>query len=134
VRTHRRRLLIVDAYDEREMYALAFRAAGFHVATARTMRGASRHLHSNPDAIVVGAVLADGSGAEFVARLKQTTQLATTPIILLTGFIDRARFDAMRNSGADAVVLKPCLPPDLLDHIERLWSRPPRRMRTATKT
>lgn len=113
------RLLIVNAFDERDMYAEAFRGHGFTVKTAPSAREAlAAARRQKPDAIVVGALLPDLSGAELVKRLK--AELAPIPVVLLTGFSDPQHGAAFRASGADLIVLKPCLPDDLLARVREL--------------
>jgi two-component system KDP operon response regulator KdpE len=126
-------VLIIDAYDEREMYAEAFRKHGLTVSTASTAaEGLTRFGQRQADVIVQGFVLPDMPGIELVTRLKVLAQM---PIIVLSGFTDPSTLGAIYAAGADSVKLKPCLPDMLLGEVKRLFAarlRPRPRLRKLT--
>jgi DNA-binding response OmpR family regulator len=111
-------VLIVDPYDEAEMYAQAFAADGVIVQTAKTAAEAQdRLLGFHPDIIIQGLALLDRSGIEFLCSVKRSHAV---PVIVLSGFLNTVIRDALQLAGADVVVLKPCVPSELLRHIERV--------------
>lgn len=115
------RILIVDAYDERDMYGDYLRAHGFDVRMAATARdGIAAVKEQEPHAVIVGAVLPDLPGERVVARIKRSSRSRSTPVLMLTGFFDGDHLKRFQACGADAVVLKPCLPEQLLRHVRRL--------------
>jgi len=126
-------LVIVDAYDECEMYAEAFRDEGLKVTTARTAaEGLSSIRAQTPDLIIQGVRLPDVAGTELARELKSSPRTKDTPLVILTGFSDEANLQKIREAGCDAIVVKPCLPADLLREVRRLLaSRRLRPVRTS---
>jgi CheY-like chemotaxis protein len=127
-------VLLIDAYDEREMYAQMMRFHGFLVTTASTAHdGYALLARARPDVIVQGMKLPDASGCDVARTLKTATRTCNIPLIGLTGYSDRGFLEAARAAGCDSVLLKPCLPDALIAEIRRLLARaaPPRRRSVA---
>jgi two-component system OmpR family response regulator len=112
-------ILVIDAYDEGDMYAEALRKWGFDVATASTAaQGLAAARTMAPDIIVQGVAFPDLSGAELARQLKQAVR--SRPLIVLSGFRDERTLQSIQASGCDAVLEKPCLPSTLLGEIRGL--------------
>ena len=119
------RVLVIDAYDEREMYAEALRAYGFEVTTAATaLEGLETARRVRHDVIVQGLAFADLSGLELAARLKAGRETTQTPIIAISGFTDDAHVEAARAAGCRAVLIKPCDPRVLAAELRRVLAPP----------
>jgi DNA-binding response OmpR family regulator len=113
----RPRALIVDRDDDtRSMYATFL---GFGVWTADQAEDGREALVKagsiRYDAIVTETRLPFVSGYDLCERLKHDWMTAGTPIIVVTGDVFAADVARARRMGADAVLLKPCLP-DMLTH------------------
>jgi DNA-binding response OmpR family regulator len=125
-REKRVRVLIVDAFDEREMYAEALRSYGYSVATASTATQALRLIEtSRYDLIVHGLMLPDIPGIELAERLSAHDHTRATPRIVISGFSDDESLKAARATGCRTVLLKPCEPRMLAAEIRRVLRRPP---------
>ena len=119
-------ILIIDAYDEAEMYAVNFRHNGFDVTTAATaVEGLTSIDVRSPDLVIQGLVFSDLPGLELARRLK--ARLRAVPIAAISGFTDAASLESISAEGFSLVVTKPCLPDDLLRQVGRLIGRPPDR-------
>jgi DNA-binding response OmpR family regulator len=118
---HRPRLIaIIDAYDERDMYAEAFRREGYLVTTARTAgEGLALVSEDSPDVVIHGVALPDMHGAELARRLR-TAVIRTIRVVAITGFTDNSTVRSLRDAGCDAIVQKPCLPEDLIAQVRRV--------------
>ena len=114
------------------MYAEYLRREGFEVHVAGSTDSA---LPLVPDAMaVVTGLLVPGSigAVEFIGRVRRE---GTTPVVVLTADQSPEHLEQARAAGADAVLLKPCLPETLLDSIidvieandDRLVTPPARR-------
>jgi two-component system, cell cycle response regulator DivK len=105
-------LLIHADSDDREMYADYLRREGFDVQEAGTTDEALPLL-PQATAVVTG-LLMPGSvdPVDLITRVRQ--EWSSTPVIVLTACADKNRLDKARVAGADAVLLKPCLPDALL--------------------
>jgi DNA-binding response OmpR family regulator len=120
-------ILIIDAFDERDMYAEAFRARGHTVVTASTAIEGLRLIQQHrPDVVVQGLALPDLSGIELGKRIKQHHR--SLPVIAISGFTDETTLRSTRVCRFDALLLKPCLPEELLRGIlsAKARSRPDR--------
>jgi CheY-like chemotaxis protein len=119
------RVLIIDAFDERDMYAEAFRSYGFTVTTASTATEGLKILDAQGiDVIVQGLVFPDLVGVELARRLKARGDTRRKPLIVLSGFTDQQTLDAVRATGSDSVLIKPCSPTTLAAEIQRVLRHP----------
>jgi response regulator RpfG family c-di-GMP phosphodiesterase len=115
------RLLLVD--DDEGLRALlrtTFEAVDFDVDEAVDAASAQRRIAAaRPDAIVLDVAMPGMSGVELCARLKGTRATRDIPIVLLTGS-EGANELVASEVGADAFMLKPFSPLELLAVVERL--------------
>lgn len=113
-------VLIVDHFaDAREMYAeyLAFR--GYRVVTAASGPEAIWLARAAEPAIVVmDTYLPAVSGADTLRLFRGNPALCNIPILALTSNAMEHERAAAHQAGFDAVITKPCLPPDLVTLIE----------------
>lgn len=110
--------------DERELYGEYFEWAGFRVELAATAAVAEEKIRSlAPDAIVVGLALCDRTGDELCEELKADPTTRHIPVIILTTQTFGAAHERTLSAQADALLLKPCLPSDLLTEVQRLIPR-----------
>jgi DNA-binding response OmpR family regulator len=97
------------------MYAEYLRTHGFDVHEAGTTDGALPLL-PRATAVITGLLLPGAIDAvELIGRVRR--EWSSTPVIVLTACADADRIDKARAAGADAVLLKPCLPDTLLDTV-----------------
>ncbi len=117
-----RRLLVVDDYDDvLDLLAMFFERSGFLVSTSRTGGEALRLAsEATPDCVVLDLQLPDMTGLDVARQLRRSPATADVPIIAVTGRSLPEDLAEARAAGMDAILVKPCPPPDLLDEIERL--------------
>jgi ribonuclease P protein subunit RPR2 len=115
------RILLVD--DDPALLKLlrtTFEVADVDVAVAENADGARRHIRKrHPSVIVLDVKMPGTSGLELCRELKSDPKTRDIPIVLLTGSDDDPN-GAAKAAGADAVVLKPFSPLELLSVAERL--------------
>lgn len=118
-------LLVNDALDEREMYARALRASGYHTREAATFTAAYQIATTNRLDIVVTNVRISYSisGLELTRRLRNDTRTSTVPIIVLTNVSRPQDGDIALKAGADTFLQKPVPGPVLKAEIVRLLAR-----------
>jgi len=73
-----------------------------------------------PSLIVMDLTLPVLDGWEATRRLRADTRTAAIPVIALTGHTQEKHARTAREAGCSAFLLKPCLPEELLNAIQRL--------------
>jgi len=119
------RVLLVDLdTDTREMYREYLRRSALELDEASDGREALAKALSQPrDVIVTETRLPGIDGYELCQLLRRDLATKTTPIIVVTGESVPHNLERVRKAGADAVLVKPCLPDALLTEIRRATQR-----------
>ena len=119
---HQPLALLVDRdADTRQMYAEFLRRSAYEIDEAEDGREAlAKALTRHPDVIVTETRLPGMNGFEFCRLLRDDTATRDIAILFVTG--DAFDSDATRAQrvGADAVLVKPCLPEHLAKEIRRV--------------
>lgn len=124
VRTPPKRLalLVENHHETREMYVEWLVWSGFRVIQASSASEAiEKARRQRPDIITTDIGLSgDADGCQLCEALKADERTRKIPVIAVTawsmgGYVQRAR-----DAGCDSVLIKPCLPQDLLVEIQRL--------------
>lgn len=120
--TRQRLVLLVDDFlDNREMYALYLRHAGFRVVEAATGHEALEQAFAQvPDVIVMDLSLPELDGWEATRRLKRDARTRHIPVLALTSHALEGFSEGAREAGCDGFVTKPCLPEQLVAEINAL--------------
>ncbi len=115
------RLLVVDDDDGlRTLLRTTFEAVDVEVDEALDAASARERIEAQqPDAIVLDVSMPGLDGAAFCAQLKGSAETRDIPVVLLTGS-DTANEATAADVGADAFMLKPFSPLELLSVVERL--------------
>lgn len=114
-------LLVDDNADGREMYNeyLTFKGCRVIVATDGA-NGIDKARTEHPDVILMDLRMPSMTGTEAMRSLRADPTFARVPIVALTAHALDGEHAKARAAGFDAVILKPCLPDDLLTEIEHL--------------
>jgi response regulator RpfG family c-di-GMP phosphodiesterase len=115
------RLLLVDDDDGlRALLRTTFEAVDVEVDEAGDAKQAQERIQAlRPDAIVLDVSMPGMNGAAYCATLKNSLATRDIPVVLLTG-TDQANETIANEVGADAFMLKPFSPLELLAVVERL--------------
>jgi CheY-like chemotaxis protein len=114
-------LLVDDYHDALDMWGVYLRSCGYDVLTAADGLVALEIATSQlPDLIVLDLDLPGITGYEAARRLRSGLSTARIPLIAATGFSHVRQLDEARESGFDAVLVKPCDPTTLVGEIERV--------------
>ena len=113
--------MVVDDDDGlRALLRTTFEAVDVDVDEAATAEQArQRIIEARPDAIVLDVSMPGQNGVSFCAVLKGSPATRDIPVVLLTGS-DLANETIAEEVGADAFMLKPFSPLELLAVVERL--------------
>lgn len=116
-----RKILIVEDDDVmRELVRMALTREGYAVTVAEDgISGYEQAVSLRPDLIITDIQMPAADGAHLVRRVRDTTEIARTPIIVTTGYgTGSATFTLAQ--GADAYEPKPIDPQSLLATVRRL--------------
>lgn len=108
-------LVIEDDLDQREIYKTVLQRAGFTVVARGDALSGLRWLEQIlPDLILLDYMLPNISGAEMLARIRQTPNGRYVPVVVATAVADLHR-DTFSAYNISAFLQKP-LTPDELTH------------------
>jgi two-component system cell cycle response regulator DivK len=117
-------LIADDVEDNREMYRDFLVYHGLGVVTATNGREALEEAFARlPDAIVLDLTMPDIDGWEACRRLKADERTKDIPIVAVTGHALKGAEGTAKAAGCEVYLIKPCLPEQLLDEINRLIGR-----------
>jgi CheY-like chemotaxis protein len=119
--TEAKKILVAED-DEvaRQLMCMTLERQGFEVLTAEDgLKAYELALSLRPDLIITDVNMPGADGAHFVRRVRDTEELAATPVVVTTGFgTGNATFTL--TAGADAYEPKPVNPVSLLETVRRL--------------
>lgn len=113
-------LLAEDHADTRMFYAELFRATFDVIEAGRGDQALRLAREQLPSLIVTDLSLPGITGIELARALKGDAATAGIPIICLSGYADADTSNAVAASGIDRMLVKPCMPDDLLAHVNEL--------------
>ena len=115
-------ILIVDDYpDALDVWSLYLRAEGFAVLTAADgLAAITLAIEQRPDLIVLDLELPGKTGIEVATILRAQPSTRDIPLIAATGYSHVKQLDLARESGFNAIIIKPCDPDALVREIRRL--------------
>jgi CheY-like chemotaxis protein len=94
---------------------------GFQVVTARDGDDAlAKAFAARPDLILLDVLMPGVDGYAVCARLRADPATAAIPVVMLTANFISADAEAARRAGADAFVVKPFDPAELLTTVKSL--------------
>lgn len=113
-------LVVEDDEVARELVRLTLERRGYAVETAEDgVRGYELAVAGRPDLIITDVWMPAADGVHLVRRVRDTPEIAATPILVTTGFgTGSASFTL--GQGADAYEPKPLDPETLLETVRRL--------------
>ena len=114
-------ILIVEDQDSvRDVYAEVLREAGYPVLEARRADDAEEMLWKDrPDMLLLDLNMPPGqmSGAELLARLRESMRFASLPVVIVSGLGDLVNPDVVEGLHVTAVLQKPVDRQALLDAV-----------------
>jgi len=116
-----KKILVIEDDDvARELMGMALLKRGYQVTLAENgVEGYDTALFLKPDLIVTDIRMPAADGIHVVRRVRDTTTLETTPILVTTAFGDGSATFALQ-LGANAFEPKPLDPQSFLTTVDRL--------------
>ena len=130
---------IDDSATMREVIKIAFRKENITVITASDAASAIAQFDQNPpDAVITDVIMPDQDGYSVCSQIKKHQRFASTPVILMSGVVNKNVADKAVSVGADELIRKPFQPVDLIARVKSLLepksAEPPATLASAPRT
>lgn len=114
-------VFIDDSATMREVIKIAFRRENFEVFAFAEPNAALDHVETRPpDVIITDVIMPDHDGYQVCEFIKQHPKLSATPVILMSGVVNREVADKAFAVKAAELVRKPFQPQDLITRVKQL--------------
>jgi CheY-like chemotaxis protein len=112
---------IDDSATMREVIKIAFRRENINVVACHDAATALAEIEvAQPDIVITDVIMPDKDGYEVCQHIKSHPNLAKTPVILMSGVVNRAVAERAFAVKADELLRKPFQPQDLIARVKHL--------------
>ena len=112
---------IDDSATMREVIKIAFRRENIHVITCADAASALNQFEQHPpDIVITDVIMPDQDGYSVCSQIKQNPQFGKTPVILMSGVVNKSVADRAVAVQADELVRKPFQPQELIGRVRNL--------------
>jgi CheY-like chemotaxis protein len=116
---------IDDSATMREVIKIAFRRENIHVITCADAASALNQFEQHPpDVVITDVIMPDQDGYSVCSQIKQNPQFGKTPVILMSGVVNKSVADRAVAVQADELVRKPFQPQELISRVRNLLHPP----------
>jgi CheY-like chemotaxis protein len=116
---------IDDSATMREVIKIAFRREELEVITCHDASSALDLMdHSAPDVVITDVIMPGRDGYEVCQYIKQHPRFAQTPVILMSGVVNKGVAERAFAVHANELIRKPFQPQDLIARVRHLLSVP----------
>src|SRR5213593_3998615 len=110
---------IDDSATMREVIKIAFRRENIHVITCADAASALAQFEQTPpDAVITDVIMPDQDGYSVCSQIRQHPQFSATPVILMSGVVNKNVADKAVSVGADELIRKPFQPQELIARVK----------------
>ena len=112
---------IDDSATMREVIKIAFRRESINVITCADAASAMAQFEQNPpDAVITDVIMPDQDGYAVCTQIKQHPQYSGTPVVLMSGVVNKSVADKAVSVHADELIRKPFQPQELIGRVKAL--------------
>ena len=112
---------IDDSATMREVIKIAFRKENIQVVTCPSVSAAIEQFGAvKPDAVISDVIMPDRDGYELCSYVKGHAELGKTPVILMSGVVNRTVAEKATVVGANELLRKPFQPQELVARVKKL--------------
>ncbi|HYE25006.1 MAG TPA: response regulator [Clostridia bacterium] len=112
---------IDDSATMREVIKIAFRRENINVIACHDAASAVDLMEQNaPDVVISDVIMPDKDGYEVCQYIKQHPRLGRTPVVLMSGVVNRSVAEKAFAVKADELIRKPFQPQDLIARVRHL--------------
>jgi twitching motility two-component system response regulator PilH len=117
---------IDDSATMREVIKIAFRRENINVITCGDAASALNQFEQHPpDIVITDVIMPDQDGYSVCSQIKQNPQFGKTPVILMSGVVNKSVADRAVAVQADELVRKPFQPQELIGRVRNLLNPKP---------
>ena len=112
---------IDDSATMREVIKIAFRRENVNVIACADAASALAQFEQNrPDVVITDVIMPDQDGYSVCSHIKQHPDLCNTPVLLMSGVVNKSVADKAVAVKADELVRKPFQPQELINRVKAL--------------
>src|ERR1700757_768407 len=112
---------IDDSATMREVIKIAFRRENINVVACHDAAQALGEIEKNrPDIVITDVIMPDKDGYDVCQFIKTHPELSKTPVVLMSGVVNRAVAERAFAVKADELLRKPFQPQDLIARVRNL--------------
>ena len=112
---------IDDSATMREVIKIAFRRENINVVTFADAASALAQLEQNrPDIVITDVIMPDQDGYSVCSQIKQNPEFSQTPVVLMSGVVNKSVADKAVSVKADELIRKPFQPQELIARVKSL--------------
>jgi CheY-like chemotaxis protein len=117
---------IDDSATMREVIKIAFRRESINVVTCADAGAALEQFEETPpDAVITDVIMPDRDGYEVCNHIKQHPKFSATPVILMSGVVNKSVAEKAIAVKADELIRKPFQPQELISRVKGLLQPKP---------
>jgi CheY-like chemotaxis protein len=110
-----------DSATMREVMKIAFRRENIGVIASHDAVSALAEIEQvHPDVVITDVIMPEKDGFEVCRFIKQHPSLSKTPVVLLSGVVDKDVAEKAADVKADDLVRKPFQPQELIARVKRI--------------
>src|SRR5246127_277882 len=114
---------IDDSATMREVIKIAFRRENITVITCADAASALAQFEQNrPDVVITDVIMPDQDGYSVCSQIKQHPDFGQTPVVLMSGVVNKSVADKAVAVKADELIRKPFQPQELIGRVKSLLS------------
>jgi CheY-like chemotaxis protein len=112
---------IDDSATMREVIKIAFRRENINVITCADAASALAQFEQNrPDVVITDVIMPDQDGYSVCSQIKQNPAFCDTPVVLMSGVVNKSVADKAVSVRADELIRKPFQPQELIGRVKSL--------------
>ncbi len=112
---------IDDSATMREVIKIAFRRENIQVITCADAASALAQFEQiRPDAVITDVIMPDQDGYSVCSKIKENPDLSGTPVLLMSGVVNKSVADKAVSVKADELIRKPFQPQELINRVKAL--------------
>jgi twitching motility two-component system response regulator PilH len=112
---------IDDSATMREVIKIAFRRESINVITCADAASALAQFEQNkPDVVITDVIMPDQDGYSVCSHIKQHPEYGNTPVVLMSGVVNKSVADKAVSVKADELIRKPFQPQELIGRVKSL--------------